>query len=577
MDNADQQVPEEATLAGRREWIGLAVLALACLLYAMDLTVLHLAVPALSEDLQPSSAQLLWITDIYGFMVAGFLVTMGTLGDRIGRRRLLLTGAAAFGVVSVAAAFSVSPEMLIASRALLGIAGATLAPSTLSLIFSMFHDPRQRTVAIGVWITAFSAGGAVGPVVGGVLLEHFWWGSVFLLAFPVMALLLVLGPRVLPEYRDPGAERLDLASAALLLVAVLTVIFGVKEIAQDGLSWLVVSAILVGLAVGVVFVRRQFGLADPMIDPRLFKVPAFSAALATNLVGIFIAVGYFLFVAQYLQLVLGLSPLQAGLWSLPSAAGFIVGSNLAPQILRRVRPAYVIGGGLAMAAVGLGVLTRVGGSADLAILVAASAIVSLGLAPVFTATTNLIVGSAPPERAGAASGISETGSELGGALGIAILGSIGVAIYRGGLADALPAGVPAQAAAAARDTLGGAAAVARQLPADAGAALLAASREAFTTGLQVTAGISAVVAVGIAVLATVMLREVPPTAEAEPAEQPAAAVEPRRAAQPEEPVQLIRSGGGCVACPGEGGSSGGQLPRLRRPGRSPSDRGAGAA
>jgi DHA2 family multidrug resistance protein-like MFS transporter len=230
-----------------------------------------------------------------------------------------------------------------------------------------------------------------------------------------------------------------------------------------------------------------------------------------------------------------------------------------------------------MAAVGLGVLTRVGGSADLAILVAASAIVSLGLAPVFTATTNLIVGSAPPERAGAASGISETGSELGGALGIAILGSIEVAIYRGGLADALPAGVPAQAAAAARDTLGGAAAVARQLPADAGAALLAASREAFTTGLQVTAGISAVVAVGIAVLATVMLREVPPTAEAEPAEQPAAAVEPRRAAQPEEPVQLIRSGGGCVACPGEGGSSGGQLPRLRRPGRSPSDRGAGAA
>jgi MFS transporter, DHA2 family, multidrug resistance protein len=577
MDNPDQQVPEEATLAGRREWIGLAVLALACLLYAMDLTVLHLAVPALSEDLKPSSAQLLWITDIYGFMVAGFLVTMGTLGDRIGRRRLLLTGAAAFGVVSVAAAFSVSPEMLIASRALLGIAGATLAPSTLSLIFSMFHDPRQRTVAIGVWITAFSAGGAVGPVVGGVLLEHFWWGSVFLLAFPVMAVLLVLGPRVLPEYRDPGAERLDLASAALLLVAVLTVIFGVKEIAQDGLSWLVVSAILVGLAVGVVFVRRQFGLADPMIDPRLFKVPAFSAALATNLLGIFIAVGYFLFVAQYLQLVLGLSPLQAGLWSLPSAAGFIVGSNLAPQILRRVRPAYVIGGGLAMAAVGLGVLTRVGGSADLAILVAASAIVSLGLAPVFTATTNLIVGSAPPERAGAASGISETGSELGGALGIAILGSIGVAIYRGGLADALPAGVPAQAAAAARDTLGGAAAAARQLPADAGAALLAASREAFTTGLQVTAGISAVVAVGIAVLATVMLREVPPTAEAEPAEQPAAAVEPRRAAQPEEPVQLIRSGGGCVACPGEGGSSGGQLPRLRRPGRSPSDRGAGAA
>ena len=566
MDNTDQHGPEAATRAGRREWVGLAVLALACLLYAMDLTVLHLAVPALSEDLQPSSTQLLWITDIYGFMVAGFLVTMGTLGDRIGRRRLLLTGAAVFGLVSVAAAFSTSPEMLIASRALLGIAGATLAPSTLSLIFSMFQDPRQRTTAIGVWITSFSAGGAIGPVVGGVLLEHFWWGSVFLLTLPVMGLLLVLGPRVLPEYRDPGAERLDLVSAALLLVAVLTVIFGVKGIAQDGLSWLAVSPILAGLAVGVVFVRRQFRLADPMIDPRLFKVPAFNASLATNLLGIFIAVGYFLFVAQYLQLVLGLSPLQAGLWSLPSAAGFIVGSNLAPQLLRRVRPAYVIGGGLAMAAAGLGVLTQVGGSADLAILTAASGVVSLGLAPVFTATTDLIVGSAPPERAGAASGISETGSELGGALGIAILGSIGVAIYRGGLADSIPAGVPARASAAARDTLGGAVAVGQQLPADLGAPLLAAARQAFTTGLQVTAGISAVVAIGIAVLATVMLRDVPRTADAEPAEQPAAPAEPRWVTQPEEAVQLIRSGGGCVACPGEHGPSSGQLPRLRRPG-----------
>jgi DHA2 family multidrug resistance protein-like MFS transporter len=582
MNDPDQHMAEGVTRAGRREWIGLAVLALACLLYAMDLTVLHLAVPALSEDLRPSSAQLLWITDIYGFMIAGLLVTMGTLGDRIGRRRLLLIGAAAFGAVSVLAAFSTTPEMLIVSRALLGIAGATLAPSTLSLIFSMFHDHRQRTTAIGIWITSFSAGGAIGPVMGGVLLEHFWWGSVFLLTLPVMALLLVLGPRVLPEYRDPEAERLDLLSAALLLVAVLTATFGIKEVAQDGFSPLVVAAILVGLAVGVVFVRRQFRLADPMIDPRLFRVPEFNVSLATNLVGIFIAVGYFLFVAQYLQLVLGLSPLQAGLWSLPSAAGLILGSNLAPQLLRRVRPAYVIGTGLAIAAAGLVLLTRVGGSADLAILVIASCVVSLGLAPVFTATTDLIVGSAPPERAGAASGISETGSELGGALGIAILGSIGVAIYRAGLADSLPAGVPSQASAAARDTLGGAVGVAQQLPADLGAALLAASREAFTTGLQVTAGISAVVAVGIAVLATVMLRGVPTTAEAAeaaPAEPPAVQVEARRTGQPEEPepVQLIRTGGGCVACPGDHGKPTGPLPRLRLPGSSPSDRDTGAA
>ena len=576
--NPDQQAAEVATRAGRREWVGLAVLALACLIYAMDLTVLHLAVPALSAELQPTSAQLLWITDIYGFMVAGFLVTMGTLGDRIGRRRLLLYGAAAFGVVSVAAAFSTSPEMLIASRALLGIAGATLAPSTLSLLFTMFGDPRQRSIAIGVWITSFSAGGAIGPVVGGVLLERFWWGSVFLVTLPVMALLLVLGPRVLPEYRDPNAERLDLASAALLLVAVLAMTFGVKEVAQDGISWLVVVCVMTGLAVGAVFVRRQFRLADPMIDPRLFRIPAFSASLAVNLLGIFIVVGYFLFVAQYLQLVLGLSPLQAGLWSLPSAAGLIVGSNLAPPLLRRVAPAQVIGAGLALAAIGLGVLTQVGGSADLAILVTASLVVSLGLAPVFTATTDLIVGSAPPERAGAASGISETGSELGGALGIAILGSIGMAIYRGGLADTLPDGVPTQAATAARDTLGGAVAVAPQLPADVGAALLATAREAFTTGLQVTAGISAAIAVGAAVLATVALRGVPTTSQAEPAEPPAAAPEPEPEpiTQSRERRQLVRSGGGCVACPGEHGKPTGPLPRLRRPGPSPSDHGAGA-
>jgi MFS transporter, DHA2 family, multidrug resistance protein len=536
--------------AGRREWLGLVVLALACLLYAMDLTVLHLAVPSLSEDLRPSSVQLLWITDIYGFMVAGFLITMGTLGDRIGRRRLLLLGATAFGAVSVVAAFSTSPEMLIVCRALLGIAGATLAPSTLSLIFAMFADPRQRSTAIGVWITSFSAGGAIGPVLGGVLLEHFWWGSVFLMAVPVMALLLVLGPRLLPEYRAPSAGRLDLVSAALLLAAVLALVFGLKQIVQDGIGWLPLASIVVGLTVSVVFVRRQLGLADPMVDLGLFRIRAFNASLATNLLGIFIVVGYFIFVAQYLQLVLGLSPLEAGLWSLPSAAALVVGSNVAPRILRSVRPAWVTGAGLGLAAAGLAVLTQVGGSADLAILATASAVVSLGLAPVFTATTDLIVSSAPPERAGAASGISETGAELGGALGIAILGSIGMAVYRGHLATTLPADVPGQAAAAARDTLGGAVAAAQQLPTDVGTALMTAAREAFTMGLQVTAAISAVIAAGIAVLATILLRAVRPTSQEPAVELPATPPEPAVATQPkEQSAQVIRTGGGCFACP----------------------------
>jgi DHA2 family multidrug resistance protein-like MFS transporter len=498
----------ELPRATRREWIGLGVIALACVLYVMDLTVLHLAIPEISEDLKPSSSQLLWIIDVYGFMVAGSLITMGTLGDRIGRRRLLMIGAGAFGVASVVAAFSTSPEMLILSRALLGIAGATLAPSTLSLIFSMFQDPRQRTRAIAIWISAFSAGSAIGPLLGGLMLEFFWWGSVFLLALPVMALLLVLGPIVLPEYRDPEAGRLDLPSVALSLAGVLSLIFGLKQVAQDGIGPLPVGSIVVGVVVGILFVRRQLRLADPMIDVRLFRIPAFSASLAVNFLTIFVAVGYFLYVAQYLQLVVGLSPLEAGAWSLPSAIGFIVGSNLAPRILRYIRPAFLMGIGLGIAAVGLGLLTRVGGADGLAVVVAASVVISLGLAPVFGLTTEMIVGSAPPERAGAASGISETGAELGGALGISVLGSIGVAIYRQDVAAALPQGVPAQAATIARDTLGGAVGVAAELPSRIGATVLDVARDAFVQGMQVAAAISGVAAIAVALFAVSALRNV---------------------------------------------------------------------
>ena len=505
----------ETPRATRREWIGLAVLAIACVLYAMDLTVLHLAVPSLSADLQPSSAQLLWIIDIYGFLVAGSLITMGTLGDRIGRRKLLLIGAAAFGVASVLAALSTTAEMLIAARALMGVAGATLAPSTLSLIFNMFRDPRQRSVAIGVWISGFSAGAAIGPVLGGVLLEFFWWGSVFLMALPVMALLLFLGPRVLPEFRDPNAGRLDLLSAGMSLAAILAVIYGLKATAQDGLGPVSAVSVLAGLGVGVLFVHRQLRLADPLIDIGFFRIPSFSASLATNVLSVFVAFGSFLFVAQYLQLVLGLTPLQAGLWSLPSAVGFIVGSNVAPRIMPRFRPALVLGACLVLTALGLGLLTQVGGANGLATVIAASIVISLALAPVFSLTTELIVGSAPPERSGAASGISETAAELGGALGIAILGSIGVALYRSGLADGLPAAVPTEAAAMARDTLGAAVAVARQLPDGLGVALLEVARDAFVQGMQLTSAISAVVAIGIAILAVVMLRHVPPSSESQ--------------------------------------------------------------
>ncbi len=495
--------PSKATT---REWIGLGVLALACLLYVMDLTVLHLAVPAMSADLQPTSTQLLWIIDIYGFLVAGSLITMGTLGDRIGRRKLLMIGAAAFGVVSLMAAFSTSAEMLILSRALLGIAGATLAPGTLSLIFHMFSDPRERSIAVGVWIGSFSAGSAVGPVLGGIMLEFFWWGSVFLLALPVMGALLILGPRVLPEYKDPDAGRLDPLSAGMSIAALLAIIFGLKEIAQEGFGLIALASIIVGVVIGVLWVRRQQRLDDPMIDVNLFKIRSFNSSLAVNFLSIFVMVGYFLFVAQYLQLVVGLSPLEAGLWSLPSAVAFVIGSQLAPRIVQRMRPAYLIGGGLAISASGLAMLAQVGTTDGLALLIAASIVISIGLAPVFGLTTELIVGSAPPERAGAASGISETAAELGGALGIAILGSIGVAIYRSEVASDLPASVPAGAADAARDTLGGAVAVAAELPGELGATVLNVAQEAFVAGMHLTSGIATVIAFGLAILAVVALR-----------------------------------------------------------------------
>jgi len=501
--------------AGRREWIGLAVLTLPCLLYAMDLTVLNLAIPHLSADLRLSSTQLLWIVDIYGFMAAGALITMGTLGDRIGRRRLLLIGAAAFGVTSLLAAWSTSAAMLIAARALLGLAGATVAPSTLSLIRNMFDDPRQRTVAISVWITSFSVGGAIGPLLGGILLEWFWWGSVFLLAVPVMALLLVLGPLLLPEFRDPQAGRLDLVSAALSVAAVLAVIYGLKQLTRDGFGWPPAVSIVAGLAAGIVFVRRQHRLADPLLDLRLFRSAAFTAALTTNLLSFFVGFGTLLFIAQYLQLVLGLSPLAAGLWMLPASAGFVLGSMLTPVLARRARPAFVMAAGLALAAVGLGLFTQLHGGAGLGILVTGSVVFSLALAPVDTLAADLVVGAAPPERAGAASALSETGAEFGGALGIAILGVIGTRIYRGQLTGALLAGLPPRIAAAARDTLGGAVAAAGRLPGQPGQVLVGAARQAFTQGMRVAFAITAVAVLGAAVLAAIQLRHLRPGSEPE--------------------------------------------------------------
>ena len=502
-------ISEAPPKAGTREWIGLAVIALPCLLYSMDLTVLHLAVPRLTEDLKPSSVQLLWIIDIYGFLLAGSLITMGTLGDRIGRRRLLLLGAVFFGAASVLAAFSHTATMLIVSRALLGLAGATIAPSTLSLIRNMFHDPRERTRAISIWIMAFSLGGAIGPVLGGVILQYFWWGAVFLISLPVMLLLLGVGPFLLPEYRDPSAGKPDWLSAALSLVAVLLIIYGLKRIAQDGVSVVAIASILLGVAIGTMFVRRQKRLADPLIDLRLFSIPTFRASLVLYGGAILLLFGGFVYLAQYLQLVLGLSPLAGGLWTLPWAIGFVLGSLITPALGRRIRPAILMSWGLALSAVGYFLLAalRIDGN-QLVLFAVATFVLTFFGSPLFTLTNDVIIGSAPPERAGAASGISETCAEFGGALGIAIFGSIGVAIYRGLLGAELPPGLPAEVTHQAMATLGGALVAAEQLPGEVGTALVGAARAAFLRGLVVSEAISGVGALVLAGFAWVTFRQV---------------------------------------------------------------------
>ncbi|GIQ68115.1 MFS transporter [Xylanibacillus composti] len=509
--------PAAPPQAGSKQWIGLAVLALPTLLLALDISVLYIALPHLGADLNPGSSQMLWIMDIYGFMIAGFLVTMGTLGDRIGRRKLLMIGASCFGIASILAAFSVSAEMLIVTRALLGIAGATLMPSTLSLISNMFRNPNQRSVAIGVWMSCFMVGTIIGPLVGGIMLEFFWWGSVFLLGVPVMVLLLVLAPFLLPEYRDTQAGRIDLVSVVLSLITMLPIIYGIKELAKYGWQILPVATIVTGLLFGLLFVRRQRKLTDPLVDVSLFRNSAFGASLGIMLLGGISMGGVFLFVTQYLQMVEGLSPLRAGLWLIPQALGMIAGSMLAPALTRHIRPAYVIAGGLLIAAIGLLMLTQVEAAGSLALLVTGFVIASFGFGPQGVLVTDLVVSSAPPEKTGSASAMSETSAELGMALGVAVMGSIGTAVYRAQVGENMPQGLPGDISEAARDTLAGAWNAAEHLPQDVGTQLLGSAQSAFTDGLNTVAGVGTVCVIVFALLAVFLLKQVRPAGDGQPA------------------------------------------------------------
>jgi MFS transporter, DHA2 family, multidrug resistance protein len=479
-----------APSAGQREWVGLGILSIACLIYSMDLSVLFLAIPAIVADLNPDAAEILWINDIYGFMVAGFLVTMGTLGDRIGRRKVLLIGAAAFGAASILAAYSSSASMLIVARALQGIAGATIAPSTLSLIVSLFQNENERNRAIGIWGTAFALGGLIGPVIGGVLLQYFHWGSVFLINVPIMAALLISAPYFLPEFKNKDAGRLDLLSVLMSLGAVLPVIFGLKEIAAYGLNIWAILPIALGLLVGAHFIKRQKSLADPLIDLALFRIPAFNASLMVNLAGVFFVMGIFLFQNQYLQLVLGLSPLEAGLWSVAPSLVFTLMSLHAWRVTEKFGPVRSVIGGLIINAIGAAVMSLSALAQNLYGILGASMIIGVGFVPVILTTTGLIVGSAPPERAGSASAISETSAEFGGALGVALIGSLGTFIYRAMMASADFTGLTPQATDTVRSSLGAALELAAQSKTP-DAPWLALARQAFADGFALSCALAA--------------------------------------------------------------------------------------
>lgn len=501
--------------AGWREWLGLAVLALPTILLALDFTVLHLALPHLAEELKPDSNQQLWIVDIYGFMIAGFLITMGSLGDRIGRRRLLMIGSFAFGIASIVAAYSTSPEMLIVTRALLGIAGATLMPSTLSLISNMFQNPQQRATAIAIWLSCFSAGGAVGPIIGGIMLEFFWWGSVFLMGVPVMILLLITAPLLLPEYSSSRANRIDLMSVVLSLATILPIIYGFKGIAKDGWQLSAAIAILIGILMGVWFVIRQKRLTEPLLDLNLFNNRVFSGALSCMLLGIMTLGAFVLLFSQYLQLVAGLTPIQAGGWLIPYTLANIVGAIVSPLFAYRIRPAYVIAFGLLIAGIGYLFLTHVNSSSHLITMMVSSIFITFGLSPLMVLTTDIVVGSAPPENTGSVSSLSESCSELGMALGVATLGALGNLIYRDQVSQFLTQKIPSTVAIQFQESLAGAVTATAQLPHDLRIELLAIAKKAFTTGLNFVAVASAVIVFSLAVLSWILLRNVPTSEENE--------------------------------------------------------------
>ena len=505
MSNLPTSAPSTSTAtAGRREWTALAVLCLPVLIVSMDVSVLFFAVPYISRALRPSADEVLWMFDVYGFVLAGLLLTIGSLADRIGRRRLLLLGAVAFTGASVLAAYAPSAETLILARALLGVGGATLMPSTLGIVRSVFHDDRQRAKAVGIWSAVMAGGVGIGPVVSGLLLEHFWWGSVFLVNVPFMVLLVALGPVLLPESRSTVA-RVDLVSSVLSLAAILPLVHVIQSSAAGGWSRGHLPYAVLGAVAAVAFCYRQARIDHPMIDVGLLRRPGFGGSLVVQVLGMFGVMGNAVLVTQYLQSVLDMSPLAAALWSLlPSV--FVGGAApaAAAAAAKAGRPP-VMAGGFGVAAGGFLLMRLAGADSSVLPALVGASFVAIGLVSVATLVTEHALAVAPAERAGAVSAVVETAGELGGALGMAVLGSVLAAVYSSRVAELLPSGLAGSASHAARQTLGQASVVADRMGGGTGAAVLGAARSAYVQAMHVTDLTAAAVLVAGALVALLTL------------------------------------------------------------------------
>ncbi|MGW2153220.1 MFS transporter [Nonomuraea sp. NPDC001699] len=499
---------ENTPRATTRTWIGLAVLVLPMLLIAIDGMVLVFALADITQDLKPTGTQQLWMLDIYSLLLAGLLITMSTLGDRFGRRKVLLIGAVVFAIASTLGALSTEPWMLIGSRALLGVAGATIMPGTLSLIRNMFLDRNQRRTAMAVWSAMGALGAAAGPIVGGWIIETFSWHAAFLMNIPVMVLLLILAPFLVPESKNPSPGNIDVASIVLSLAGMISFVYGVKTFAEGKEPGIGFVTFFAGLLLLALFVIRQLRMPVPMINVRLFKVRAFTGAVLTDLLSIFSLVGALFALTQFLQLVVGLSVIQSALWMLPQAAVSAFAGFIAAALVKRIPTSIIVSVGVLITAGGFATLLTLTPDTEPWRIAIALCLVGLGAGVGMTLTNDLIMSSVRPEQSGQAAAISESAYELGTAFGTAILGSVLLGFYRTGLADAAPAGLPAGVLAAAKETLAAALFYAQELPSAIGAALAMAATDSFTTALARTGGIAALILLAVAVFAGIMLRGV---------------------------------------------------------------------